>query len=190
VERIAVALKGSQLPKEIFPKLKPWVALVVASTSDCEYRRLKGGRLTQDGEMARRAENSGVGSFGLESAEMQLAAYAGLSDEDQLALLKTRLAGYDRLDDRTETMVALYQAHDVGMLWPLQKELDKTAGAAALESYRQNVLDDRNTRMRDRMLMHLTYGGVFVAVGAIHLPGERGLVALLKDAGYKLTAVE
>jgi uncharacterized protein len=44
--------------------------------------------------------------------------------------------------------------------------------------------------MRDRMAMHLAYGGVFVAVAAIHLPGEKGLVELLKDAGFKLTAVE
>ncbi len=190
VERIAVALKGSQLPKEILPRIKPWVALVVASTSACEYQRLKVGKLTQDGEIARVAENRGVGSFGLESAEMLLGAYADLSDADQMAFLKARLAAFDHLDDRTETFVQLYLARDIGALWPLQLELDKSAGASALEAYRQSMLDDRNIRMRDRMIMHLNYGGVFMAVGAMHLAGEKGLVALLKDAGHKLTPVE
>jgi uncharacterized protein YbaP (TraB family) len=31
---------------------------------------------------------------------------------------------------------------------------------------------------------------VFVAVGAGHLPGEQGLIALLKKAGYKLRPLE
>ena len=29
----------------------------------------------------------------------------------------------------------------------------------------------------------------FVAVGALHLPGEQGLVQLLRDAGYTVTAI-
>jgi hypothetical protein len=31
---------------------------------------------------------------------------------------------------------------------------------------------------------------VFIAVGAAHLPGERGMVRLLRDAGFKVTAVD
>ena len=86
----------------------------------------------------------------------------------------------------------LYLAHDVGALWPLQRELAKANGASdeALEAYRQTVLVDRTSRMRDRALMHLSQGGVFLAVGAMHLPGDTGLVELLRASGYKLTAVE
>lgn len=36
----------------------------------------------------------------------------------------------------------------------------------------------------------LTQGGAFIAVGALHLPGKQGLVALLRQAGYAVTAVE
>ena len=61
---------------------------------------------------------------------------------------------------------------------------------AALDALRQSMLEERNIRMRDRTLMHLTYGGVFIAVGAMHLPGDTGLVELFKDAGYTMTAVE
>ncbi|MBK7473412.1 MAG: TraB/GumN family protein [Betaproteobacteria bacterium] len=31
--------------------------------------------------------------------------------------------------------------------------------------------------------------GVFVAVGALHLYGEQGLLALLREDGYRLTRV-
>jgi hypothetical protein len=36
----------------------------------------------------------------------------------------------------------------------------------------------------------LQEGGVFIAVGALHLTGKRGLVALMREAGYTVTAIE
>jgi len=44
--------------------------------------------------------------------------------------------------------------------------------------------------MRDRALGLLEKGNVLVAVGAMHLPGEQGLVQLFRDAGYRVKAVE
>jgi uncharacterized protein len=190
--RANVILARSPLPKDWLPKVKPWVAILAAARSDCELSRVKSGKLTHDRSIAEIAENRGVGAFGLESAEASLGGYAELSDEDQLALLKARLGAYDRLDDHNATMVDLYMARNIGALLPLQQEIDKAGGVSAttLEALRQSTIEDRNIRMRDRMAMHLAYGGVFVAVAAIHLPGEKGLVELLKDAGFKLTAVE
>ncbi len=39
------------------------------------------------------------------------------------------------------------------------------------------------------MTRHLKSGGVFVAVGAAHLPGETGVLNLLEKAGYSVTRV-
>ena len=36
----------------------------------------------------------------------------------------------------------------------------------------------------------LDSGNAFIAVGALHLPGDEGVVALLQDAGYTLTAAD
>jgi uncharacterized protein YbaP (TraB family) len=44
--------------------------------------------------------------------------------------------------------------------------------------------------MRDAAGPLLDEGGVFIAVGALHLSGEKGLVALLREAGYTVTPVE
>ena len=49
--------------------------------------------------------------------------------------------------------------------------------------------DARNRVMADRMAARLNRGGAFIAVGALHLPGERGLLSLLSQRGYTVTRV-
>lgn len=191
-QRASVILAKAGLTSELQTNARPWVATLLSSVSECEQRRLKQGKLTLDQEIARQAENRGVGSFGLESTEMQYTALADVPDAEQVSLLKATLAAQDRLDDVTEAMVQLYLAHDLGRIWPLQREVWLRFGASpkALDSFVQNAIEDRSLRMRDRTLMHLNTGGVFIAVGAVHLPGDKGLVELIKEAGFKLTALE
>jgi uncharacterized protein len=52
------------------------------------------------------------------------------------------------------------------------------------------MLGTRNLGMRDKALPLLAEGGAFIGVGALHLPGRQGLVALFREAGYTVTAVE
>jgi uncharacterized protein YbaP (TraB family) len=44
----------------------------------------------------------------------------------------------------------------------------------------------RNKRMVESLLPSLSEGPVFVAVGALHLPGEHGIIQLLRDSGFEL----
>jgi hypothetical protein len=50
-----------------------------------------------------------------------------------------------------------------------------------------SLINQRNNRMLERMLPKLKQGRVFIAVGALHLPGEHGLLNLLRGAGYAVT---
>lgn len=47
----------------------------------------------------------------------------------------------------------------------------------------------RNRRMVERMARHVNQGGAFVAVGALHLSGENGILRLLEKRGYKVSRV-
>lgn len=80
----------------------------------------------------------------------------------------------------------------LGTLWPLQLELAEKVGVRrqVFDSYEQSLLVRRNRMMRDNALPYLAEGGAFIAVGALHLPGRHGLVTLLREAGYTVTAVE
>jgi uncharacterized protein YbaP (TraB family) len=58
------------------------------------------------------------------------------------------------------------------------------------DSAERNLLVTRNLSMRDKALPSLAEGSAMIAVGALHLPGRQGLVALLREAGYTVTPVE
>ena len=55
--------------------------------------------------------------------------------------------------------------------------------------FEERVVTLRNHVMAERAGPILDRGNAFIAVGALHLPGEQGLVALLTQAGYTVSAV-
>jgi uncharacterized protein YbaP (TraB family) len=53
----------------------------------------------------------------------------------------------------------------------------------------RHLIDGRTALMHHRLFLPLRSGRVFVAVGASHLPGERGLLALLQRDGYRVARI-
>jgi len=60
---------------------------------------------------------------------------------------------------------------------------------AALKNFEQALIVKRNKIMSLRAKPIIEKGNMFMAVGALHLPGPDGLVTLLRKAGYKLSVV-
>jgi uncharacterized protein YbaP (TraB family) len=179
-------------PPELAGAVRPWVASMLMALSDCEQQRMQTGLLPLDAQLARHAQSLGIGVAGLETLELQLRAMASVPESDQLDILKAGLRTYDRIDDILETTVQLYLARQLGAIWPLQLVLAEQVGVSpdAFISLEQSLLATRNLGMRENAVPHLTEGGAFIAVGALHLPGRHGLVALLREAGYTVTPVE
>ena len=48
----------------------------------------------------------------------------------------------------------------------------------------QSMLTDRNKDWMKHIPTYIKNKSTFIAVGAAHLPGEEGLIQLLRDAGY------
>jgi uncharacterized protein YbaP (TraB family) len=190
--KIMDVLSRSGVPPQIGGVFRPWVATLMLSVSACEQRRMGAGLLPLDANLAKGAEKRGIKAEGLETLESQLQALASVPEADQVEMLKAGVRFYDRIDDLLETMVQLYLRRQLGAIWPLQLALAEKVGvpAKAFDSAEKSLLATRNFAMRDKALGLLQEGNAFIAVGALHLPGKQGLVTLLREAGYTLTAVE
>jgi len=190
--KVTEILSRSGIPPGIGGMFRPWVATLLLSVSVCEQRRMAAGLLPLDARLAKDAEGRGIKAEGLETLESQFRALADVPEPDQVEMLKSSVRFYDRIDDMMETMIQLYLQRELGAIWPLQMVLAEKVGARAdaFDAAEQSLLVARNLGMRDKALEILAEGNVFMAVGGLHLPGKQGLVALFREAGYTVTAVE
>lgn len=171
---------------------RPWMISMMLSASNCERRRIREGEPVLDMALAQEARIHGIPITGLETAEEQILTLASVPEDQQLEMLRANLALIDETDNLMETMVQLYLERRIGAVWELQMALAEAAGipASAFDGFRQAVILDRNVKMHETARSYFEKGGAFMAVGALHLPGEDGLVALLRNAGYTVTPVE
>ena len=191
-QALAAASPGIGLPSAHALSLRPWFVTTLLSRPACEVARQDAGLKPLDMTLKDEIVKRGARIVSLETIGEQLDAMSGLQPSTELAWLRASLALHPRIDDLTETLVQLYLSRRISATWVLSQGL---AGASAmspaqLAEIQQALVVRRNRKMRDASLPLLGKGGVFIAVGALHLPGRDGLVQLLRDAGFTLSAVE
>jgi uncharacterized protein YbaP (TraB family) len=191
-KKVQALVTKTGMPADAAVVLKPWLISMLMSISDCQRLQMAAGIEALDKRLEAEAKKRGATVVGLETAESQLAAMASVPNDQQILMLKSGLAYAERTDDMIETLVQMYLKRQIGATMPFQKALAEKTGvpASAFEGFIKMLLVDRNARMRDAMKPLFDKGQAFVAVGALHLSGKTGLVALLRETGYTVTAVE
>ncbi|GGE06357.1 hypothetical protein GCM10011390_26840 [Aureimonas endophytica] len=175
--------------------LQPWFTAMGVMLPGCEAARAAAGAHPLDIALALDAKAAGKVLVGLESSLEQLQAMASMDMELQVANLLSILRVKDTIPDLFETLTDFYLAGRIGAIGPLSEIATETpdspqASGAAYAQFEQRIVTDRNRRMAERLAPQLAAGGVLVAVGALHLPGEEGLVELLRRAGYRVTRAD
>ena len=123
--------------------------------------------------------------------EEQMQTIASIPAPLAATVLKTMAGNAILADGGYRTLLSLYEqkrpAAAIAILdaAPGLSEADRRASA---ESTRL-LLAGRNETMAERTAPLLANGGAFVAVGALHLSGKGGLIALLRGRGYGVTKV-
>lgn len=82
----------------------------------------------------------------------------------------------------SRSLVRVTEAHD-------QFPRRFPAVAAEYRAMMRSLVDNRTVQMRHRLTVHLQQGGLFFAVAAVHLPGDRGLLASYVRDGYAVEKI-
>jgi uncharacterized protein YbaP (TraB family) len=141
--------------------------------------------------LQRMAVTQGKTTHALESVDEQVSAFENMSEQEQLALLRHAVETHHELKAQTEKLLQAYLQRDLASMWQLG-EADIVARPELRplkQVFDQRLLYDRNARMVFRMQPQLKSGGAFIAVGALHLYGDRGVLSLLARDGYRVTRV-
>ncbi|MEZ5670245.1 MAG: TraB/GumN family protein [Alphaproteobacteria bacterium] len=186
-DRLAAIAEDYGLPGIFLRTLAPWGAALMISVPAEQMQRMAAGDAVFDQALIDSAQAWGLPVETLESIDEQIDAFAGHSEADQITMLLHAIEVHDQLDAMVEAMLARYVAGDLAGLAELAL-VEMSAGDETLDA---RVLDalitDRNRRMAERMLPLLAQHPHLVAIGAMHLPGEEGVLNLLAQQGWKIS---
>ena len=133
-----------------------------------------------------RKQGKRVGGF--ESEEFQMALlYGDMSDAKEREELLELVDNNAEAIAEMQRMADAYFSVDIKRLGDMM-EGEVESGDMTLEEFKRMVTD-RNRRWVEAMPEVMSSAPTLFVVGAGHLPGDEGVIALLKDAGYKVKAV-
>jgi len=190
-KRVEAMLLAKGTPAEMAHHLKLWMLAIEASLPKCELEGQAKGLPEVDQSFAEIAETRHIPIVGLETVAAQLAVIASIPDSLAAEELKTIARGGAFADGGYATLLSLYdQKRPAAALAVLDAAPGATdADRAATAELTRQLLGARNGAMADKAGPLLAKGGVFIAVGALHLAGKDGLIALLRGRGYQVTNI-
>lgn len=180
-QALTAALSGYRVPADFIVRMKPWAAMMTLSTPPPRTG------FFMDLSLSLRAAGSGLNVVGLETLEQQLSFLEDMPLPMQLDLLDQAIAEAGGVQQAHDEMVAAYLENNLQLLETLTGEELESVGPEASAYFFEAGIVRRNHRMLNAMLPYLASGTVFTAVGAMHLPGEDGLLNLLRENGFELT---
>lgn len=122
-----------------------------------------------------------LGLAGAESYQSQMAIMDKISLDDQIKMLKDIGKNPAKFRKKILKMAEWYEQEDYQQLYKYGKK--------SLGKYKNILLNKRNFNIANSFHEKISNESVFLAVGAGHLAGKNGLLAILKKKGLKLKAI-
>lgn len=181
--RLQDMAKASGAPQPLLDRMADWYLAITLAQQSFAAAGLDPANGVEP-QLTALARARGQKIEGLETVAAQLGLLARLSAADQAALLADVVREADNLD-QIKGLVAAWQAGDINRI-----ARDFAEEGDASPAVRKALLVNRNrawVRWLERRGRHR--GRYFMAVGAAHLGGPDGVLAMLKARGVKVRRV-
>jgi len=184
--QLNMAAEAMGLNGPAFEPMRPWLAaltLSVAPLTRAGYETDSGVELV----LRARALEAGKPITGLETIEEQLQVLSGMSEDAQMAFLRSVLSDYENATVELDRLVAAWAIGDMETL----EAIGVTPMRAEGEEFYQALLARRNANWAGQIdTMMQGEGVIFIAVGAAHLAGDDSVQVLLKQRGYTVRRIQ
>lgn len=134
-----------------------------------------------------RGEQLGKALCGFETVDFQLDLLMGAPIKKQAEDLLEGAENDAKTLEMAHKLADVYKSQDLdGLLALMLEECDDEEDVADLD----RMIFSRNADWVKQLEVLMPTWSVFVCVGAGHLPGDKGVIALLRNAGYTVEAVK
>ena len=166
-------------------QMKPWLLAVIFDLPKPQTE------FAQDNLLLTKSEDFGKEIKGLESSQEHFSIMDAFSIDEQMVMLRAVLKRTPAQKEADfERLMSAYLKGDSDKISALDEQI--TGGMLPKDIWakmRVKLLDERNVVMAQRAIPAANEKPLFIAVGASHLAGDKGLIAAFKKAGFKLSAI-
>ncbi len=169
-------------PIEPLKQLKPWKLMVVLLTRP---KAMGCTPATLDLELMKSAVAKKKPVIGLETVALQIQTLDSMPFDKQARRLYEMAVDPQKAIGDLRKLIDVYKTQDVEKLFEITaSQLDVEKG------FHTRLLDDRNIAWIPKLETAFKEKPTFVAVGAGHLGGKKGVLTLLREKGYTVTPVK
>jgi uncharacterized protein len=178
---VANRLKDTGIPPEMIRTMKPWMVMLMITVFEAQKAGLDPS-LGLDKYFFDKARAAGKPVVALETAESQIDRFDQMPDSLQEQMLRSTLSELDVQRNGIAAMIGAWRTGDAAALEKMAlSSFDGYRGA-----YTSLIVERNNNWVPQIEACMNRPQPCFVVVGAAHLVGPDGLLALLKQKGYKL----
>lgn len=175
--------KSSLLPFSMVEKYKPLLAsaMLMESTMVCDEQ------VAMEQLIMEEAKKHGKSIEGMETTAYQMSIFDSIPYKVQAQeLVKMVSEGEKEADGEKELkdMMDAYKEQDLNKLGEMISKSD-----AGMMQYEDILLNNRNYNWVEKLKKLMPGKSLVVAVGAGHLPGDKGVINLLRKAGFTVTPI-
>jgi uncharacterized protein len=168
-------------PITMFQKMKPFFLMAMLYPKMLPCKTMSG----VEQELQTLAQKSKKEIQGLETMAFQAAVFDSIPYTEQAKELLKAVDSLEEYKKNFASLVQVYKNQQLDSIVELFNKDEFTSG-----DNQAVLLDKRNKNWVQQLNKIMKKESVFIAVGAGHLVGEMGLIALLRKAGYTLRPLE
>ena len=172
-------LARSKLPEQKLASYRPWyISFGLEGAHDLGFSHALG----VEQFLAQRAQANAKPITGLEAIREHVNVFAGLNDRESEAYLLVAFTNLDRNNSATANVMDAWRRGDAEAVWQYARNNYRDFPGMTVR-----LLDNRNRNWIPKIEKFLQSGQTyFVVVGAAHMGGPNGLLALLRARGCKI----
>lgn len=172
------------MPSTMLERMKPMFISTMFSSDD-ESGVGAANMTSVEMELFRQVKRRKLESAGLETASYQMAIFDSIPYEAQAKMLVETLRNTDGADNDFGKMIELYRQKDINAMEAMMGESE-----FGMDAYEDILLRNRNRNWIPVMGRMMREKPTLFAVGAGHLGGAMGVIALLRTEGYRVEAAD